>query len=614
MSFRRGMPRRAIHQGACLLALAVPASAAAAPAMLIAPHIAGQSFCTSIVQENKIAGEEPAARACAARGENAASRITALLDSVGPTLSPSGHFALGYTLNLPLMRFYTKSPTGWALDQSFITTAVRTIHDVKRPVVVYLSANHFTDGGIDLSNELAHDPKNLMWTAKGPLPADQYMVVGLHAWTLADPEAPINRMRRAALAATVDAICKLDTVSRARIQAVSVLGEVHQLYGNFLSGEGYTTGFDVTDYSPISIAGFRRFLQENFNTIGALNKALGASFSNFDAVSPPSKDIRHDHLNNFFEHIDAFAAGWVGVQGWAFDPSGTPVQIAIYLDGKQRGQVTANLNRPDVAESDPAITTPNVGWHYDLDYRADAPGVHTLEIFRETPAHRLVSIARELITIVPRDQSPSQPIPPAPVAADPQDPESHVRAYLDGPPRLTPLFYNPLATLWLEYRRQQVASYITGFAQLAAQSCLPKDVIFSHQLLPQLNSSWDSDLMAVDTSQQPNPAYHQGATLYGGAAFGEAFFNWKQARGWSDYGVSEMHPRFALTQAQFTDMLQAHREHGARFVAPYFMTIVPLGIRQSQTGGLGKMTITPDNHQLGSDTFYAAISDVMRNK
>ena len=76
-----------------------------------------------------------------------------------------------------------------------IANAVRLIHDVHRPVVVYLSANHFTDGGIVLSKQLASDSRNLMWTKTGPVPAYEYFVVSLHAWTLVDYTAPITEMR-----------------------------------------------------------------------------------------------------------------------------------------------------------------------------------------------------------------------------------------------------------------------------------------------------------------------------------------------------------------------------------------------------------------------------------
>ncbi len=594
----------------------LPASGASGAELplLIAPHLSGEAFCASAAANNAIVTQEDAVSYCAERNENAASRITTFLDSVGPAISPSGHFALGYTLSLPMLQFYRKSPSGaWLLDHQAISAAIRTVHDVKRPVVVYLSANHFTDGGIKLSDELAKDPTNLMWTSKGPLKTDQYFAIALHAWTLADPDAPITRMRRAAFTAVIDELCRLDPSSRSRIAAVSVLGEVHQLFPDLATDQGYSAGFDVTDYSPKAIVGFRAFLRAKFSTIDALNTWAGSAFGGFDTIQPPAKDIRHDRLDNFFQHIDPFAAGIVAVQGWAFDPSGGTPVLSIYLDGRFEGLAMADLNRTDVAEANHTVTRQNVGWRYNLDYRGEKPGVHTLEIFLEDHGRKTRITSRGL-TVVARDQGPSPVLPVVAVQAEPADPKSPVLVNVDGPAPLTPLFYNPLAQLWLEYRRKMVADYITSFAKIAGQSCLSHDIIFSHQILPQLNSSWDADLLAADASQLPNPAYRPGATLYGGATYGQSFFDWKNAEGWTDYGVSEMNPRFNFPVTEFEAMFEAHRRNGARFIAPYFMSITPDRVAPPAGFGLNEFKISPENHRLGSDLFYQAISDTMRHR
>jgi hypothetical protein len=340
---------------------------------------------------------------------------------------------------------------------------------------------------------------------------------------------------------------------------------------------------------------------------------MGASFHRFEDIQPPSKDIRHDVLHNFFEHIDAFAAGTVAVQGWAFDPSGHTPHLSVYLDGRFRAEILANLNRPDVAEANKAVTSQNVGWRYDLDYRLEPVGVHTLEVFLEENGHK-TRITRRGLTIVARDQSPSPVLPTAAVQADPADPKSPVLFCVDGPAPLTPLFYNPLARLWLEYRNQVVANYLASFAGIAGRSCLAPDLVFSHQILPELNSSWDRDLLAVEQSQRPTPIYHQGATLYGGAAYGPAFFDWVRDRGWTSYAVSELHPRFNRSVPEDEAMFEDHRAHGARFVAPYFMSITPARVAPPLGVGLNAMVIDPTNHVLGSDHLYDAIADIMRHR
>ena len=165
--FRSSFEHFAFELGALVCVTSI-AYAAPTQSLVIAPHVSGTEFCDSAVADLAIGTEDDAQAACARKGENAADRITALLDRIGPPVSPSGHFALGYTLDLPLMRFYAKTPKGWILDTRAIDVAVRTIHDVNRKVVVYLSANHFTDGGLELSDALAADPANLMWTKSGP--------------------------------------------------------------------------------------------------------------------------------------------------------------------------------------------------------------------------------------------------------------------------------------------------------------------------------------------------------------------------------------------------------------------------------------------------------------
>ena len=243
--------------------------------LLIAPHIQGQTFCPETVEDLKIISEEDAAAFCAAKGSNAAARISATLDAIGPAVSPSGKYALGYLLSLPLMRYFVQQNGAWVIDKKALQNDVSLIRDVNRPVVVYLSANHFTNAGIELSKQLAADPQNLMWTRKGPLRSDAYFAVPVYAWTLANDRAPVTVMRRAVFSAAIDAICKLDARSRDRIAAVSLLGEVHQLSPEFPNGMGYGESFEVTDYSPVSVQGFRAWL------------AAAWSHDSLDEVSSP---------------------------------------------------------------------------------------------------------------------------------------------------------------------------------------------------------------------------------------------------------------------------------------------------------------------------------------
>jgi len=593
-----------------LILIAVDGAFADPAPLLIAPHISGQAFCPLAAENPDIATEEAADAYCASRDQNSSAPLRAMLDSVGPVTSPSGHFQLGYVLDFPLMRYYRQSGGSWALDRAAIRTRVRMIAEVDRPVVVYLSANHFTDANPKLSEELAADPANLMWTKDGPLPGGGYFTVSVHGWTLSNLRAPITAMRDEAFRAAIAELCRLPPAVRSRIRAVSLLGEVQQLYPDFTGDLGYTKPFDVTDYAPQAVAGFHGWLREKFGSVGALNASLGAEFKSFDEVSPPAKDIKKEPLAGILDHIDAYAAGSVAVQGWAYDTGGGPVGIEVYLDGVRRGVVQADLSRTDVPESNAAVKTPNVGWHYDLDYSTEKPGIHTLEVTATVTGHAPVRLAtRQIVVADPKQDKPAE-IPALPVAADEPQTVPSLLSYMDGPPALTRLYHNPLARLWLEYRNVSVTRYIEHFARIARGSCLPPDIIFSHQITPQLNASWNPDLMAVADSLKPNASYQPGATLYGGAAFGQAFFDWKEAQGWKRYGVGELHPRTALSPDDIARMFEDHRAHGAVYIAPYYFPLVPKRLMLGQSE-LSRERITPDNHALGSDTFYAGIVETM---
>ena len=280
-----------------LLALA-PIAGRAAP-LVIAPHIAGEVFCPAAVDNLSILEDEQAWGLCAARGQNAAKQLTAFLNGIGPKLSPSGKYALGYTLGVPVLGLYTRQPTGWQIDPKRIDTLVSLIGAVDRPVVLYLSANHFTDAGVVLAKELAADPRNLMWTRSGPMQAGGYFNVGLDAWTLADMQAPVTKLREDGFHAVLDAVCNLPPAARSRIAGVDVLGEVHQLFAGFPDKMGYADSIEISDYSPASVAGFRHFLAQRFPSITALNTETGFDFTSFETIDPPAHDLQHENLRGF---------------------------------------------------------------------------------------------------------------------------------------------------------------------------------------------------------------------------------------------------------------------------------------------------------------------------
>jgi hypothetical protein len=564
--------------------------------LVIAPHIQGEAYCPKAANDPRIIDEDVAAAVCARAHQNAAGRVAALLDAVGPARSPSGHYELGYTLTLPLMRYVRPAGRNWTIDTAELANDISLVRDVDRPVVVYLSLNHFQDSGEAAVKKLAANPRDLMWTAGGPLRLGQYFELPVNAWTLADRGAPIGQLRVQLVAAAAAEICRLQPAARARITAIDLLGEVHQLYPAFPDPPGYNRAFVPTDYSPASVTGFHGWLKERFGTVGALNGAVGGSFANFEAVRPPASP-------------DPASAGRLAVFGWAYDPAGPAPRIALYVDGVRRAEAVADLNRTDVPEASPEVKTPNVGWRIAFDYRGLAPGAHTLEL-RATARGKVVRFGGRRFVVLARDGRALGP-QDVPLAAGSPD-SAGLRLVIDGPAPDERVRFDPMAELWLAYRNAQVAETYQAAADTAAK-CLSRGLLFSHQITPELNGSWNPELLAVAGSEAANVHYLPGVTLYNGAAFGDAFFRFHAKQGWGAYGVSELNPTFPLSVGQMEGMLDRHRRAGARYVLPYYMFAVPTRIHI----GDNKLTawrITPDNpdRRYGAANFYRAIQELMR--
>jgi Beta-galactosidase len=577
--------------------------------LVIAPMMGGTFNCQEATDNPTITNEDEAARLCASLGKTAGSRIESALAAIGPKTSPSGEYQLGYTLIVPLFRYFTKVNGAWKLDTDMLKANLATIADVDRPVVVHLSSTHFTYAGLDFSRELAQDTRNLQWTRSGPVVPSDYFNVAINAWTLADFNAPVNVARREAMNGAIDALCTLPAAARERIVGVSVLGETHDVFPNLETGPTFDIRPDqLTDYSPVMTQGFRVWLSQKYTSINQLNQHLGASFASFDAINAPAKDLRTEQLGSFFEHMDNYAAGKVSFAGWVRDQRGRNLSVQVLVDGKPVGNAGLGYSRTDVAEA-LGLTDPNVGFRYSLDFRQLGYGSHTVEVLVNTGGPPVLLAKRELVYI-DRNLSPWSKIPATDSAAVQLSSDSALSGGLDAPGGgLVSIFYNPMADLWLQFRNQVVRQYLDGFARIAAKSCISRDKVFSHQISPALYGSWNSDVLAVDGSLMPSDTYLPGTTLYGGAARGGAFTSMRLQLGWERYAVNEMHPLAALADEEYAQMFNLHRIGGAVFVAPYYMNMVPQPLESGQT--LDRFMIDPRNTNLGSDKFYNAIKAAM---
>jgi hypothetical protein len=587
-----------------------PGSAGPEPQLLVAPFVEGLTYCDEAVGAPGVEHEDDAAALCASLGKTGARRVNALLDAVGPATSPSGRYRLGYTLNLPVFRFYKRVGNDWVFDHAYLQSALKLIAEVDRPVVVFMSADHFAVTNEALTRELVQDSRNLMHNRDGPMQPAIYFRNPIVAWTLADERARANVMRTEAFRAVRDGLCRLPQNLQERIAAVSVLGETHKMFPNLEAGPRYDRPmYEAGDYSPVSVAGFRVWLSQKYNGIAHLNADLGSSYRAFDEIEPPRRDIQREVLNGFFDHIDAAAAGRMAVYGWFNDSLRRAHRIDVYLDGRLHAAARMGLSRTDVTAAVPQIEDPNIGFHLDLDFRRIPPGFHRLDVVADLGVGQRFLVASRRFLIGDRLQGPAVDHPSIALDAQPLAADAALIGGLDAPVAHTAVYHNPMAELWLLFRNQVVRNYVTRYADLMVPSCIPASKIFSHQLAPTLYGGWNADLLAADTAQLPNPAHAQGTTLYGGTAFGSAFFEMKRGLGWDRYSVGEMHPLVPLAPAQYFDMFEAHRKGGAVFVAPYYMSTLT---DQSTSGTLSDFLISAVNTAKASDRYYRSLQDLMR--
>lgn len=574
---------------------------------IIAPMIRGQSRCDEAIGNPSIKSADEANALCNRLGKNGAKGIARTLDALGPVRSPSGRFELGYTLILPLLRFYASTNRGWRIDQHAIDVALSTIEEIDRPVVLHLSATHFNFEGKALAAELARDVRNLMWTKDGPLVSEKYFRSSVHAWTLVDSDAPVNRYRREAFNAVVRSICRLPHSVRRRIAAVTFLGETHQLFPD-LEGAGpsfFNGDYIITDYSPAARDGFRNWLRARFKTIHALNRQIGGQFADFREVDPPSESRIGDAVPDRLRHLDESAAGSIAIVGWAAGSSAPPPKVSIYVDGNLDAEVSANLSRLDVLDARPEFGTSNVGFRYDLDYTGLSCGEHTVTLLVAVGTSPPYFLGERKVDILGNGgtSAPDRSgVLPRARALD-----SELSAYIDHPAPALRVLYNPLAKLWNEYRYDQATRFLEQFAQIAANSGIPRNKLFSHQIAAAFYPEYNEEKIGSASSLKPNPYYNPGVTMYGGCTYGDQFFDYKTSIGWTSFGIGEFNPLVKLSPSEYRTMFLHLNAAGAAYIAPFHMETFSDGTRDEKL-------ISRTNLLRGNREFYQAISDLMHNE
>lgn len=576
------------------------------PPLLLAPMM-DLTPCL-LAQSGGVSGAQPDWMIpCTGPNGSAAHMVESMLRYLQPKASGATSLELGYTLKIPLLSLLQSDQNAWHVNRQAIDNIVRTVRDNPRPLVLYLFSTHF---GVNAPIEpvLAKNPDNIAQTPKGPLPTDSYYKLPIYPWSVARTDNPITQYRVAVIQTLVQSLCALPSSARSRIQGITLLGEVHQLFPNFESGMGFNGPYLVSDYSPASVAGFRSYLQKRYPSLQALNRQLGSDYASFDDIVPPSKDIRRETLGRYQEHLDAYAAGMLPITGWVYAPgiSNRTQAVKIYLDGKPIADAPVHQSRQDVRAARPEFNTADVGWRYDLDYSQLPVGTHRIDLALSQPGRPLIHLGSRAISVLNKSTANPNAHPGESLPAM-QPLLATMAAYIDEPRDQASYYYNLLAREWQAFREAQVLHYLAYFNTLVAQSCLADTPRYTHQIVPQFNPGWDSSKYAVQASLQPMPGLHTGISLYGETSYGSSLADWFKQSPHKNYGVTEFHPLQAMNSQQLGDVLKQHRDHGARFLS-FFLETRWQGQRIAVPN---PFAFEPDYRQYGADQLYASMKTLL---
>lgn len=574
--------------------------------MVIAPTVEGIYLCDEAVADASVKDIDAAYAYCSQRKRNGSAAIARLLDTLEPG-GAKGSVQVGYTATLQLLSIYQKTPKGWAIDKAKVDQFLNVIAEVKRPVVVYFSADHF-DSVSPLADALRKDPVNLMQLRDGKPLELNYFGYRIIPYTLsADAAIPVNQYRFEALDYLAKRIKALPKAVQSRIVAYTLAGELHHMFPNFEGGMGSYQDIQVTDYSSSSVAGFRQWLRNKYKSLEQFNTRNGFAYASFDVVPAPSKDIRKEKLTSFGEHYDAHADGTLPIAGWLWDPNKTIEQLDLYVNGQRVGTVERGMNRLDVYRAEESITTPNTGYRIDYDYSALPAGRYTAQVIAQSRGTQY-KVGEVEFAVVARDQGPVKPVRFTAIK-DVRDFKKlpGVRTWLDMPRSLQDVYYNPLARDWNLYRESQVYGFLNVFYDRALRAGLPAEKLYSHQIVPRVNSSWNPQLFAADQTLNGSAPWKQGLNMYGGATDSAWVREFIAQRKITDYGVPEFNPQQWKLNGTHLAAMQSHYSGGARFISPYYFSVIPDRFKGGAEHGVNRMELRPDNTKDGSDHFYRAI-------
>ena len=606
-----------------LLTLAAGA-AAQTPARLpergtfyLTPTVEGLYSCDEGLANPALLSIDQVNAFCADRMLDGSAGITRLLDELEPG-GPKGQVQVGYLATLQLMALYKRAGASWEIDEKKLDLFLQVLTRVKRPVVVYLLADHFDTQG-PVAPELIKDPANLMLLSDGKPALSNYFGYLIAPYTMqTDESIAVNRYRFAALRHVAARLKKLPKDVRDRIIGISLAGELHQMFPDFESGTGRYENIQVTDYSAASVGGFRKWLATRYGSLQKFNASHGFAYASFEQVPAPGKDVRKDLRKDakpvFAEHYDAYADGLLPIAGWLWDPQQRIAELELHVDGKLAGKVERGFNRLDVYRAAADVTSPNVGYRIDFDYSALPVGPHTAQVVARANGGTGYLVDQVQFEVGGLNPGQSKSAKAALVASfKPLKDLEGVKGYLDLPKLAEAVYFNPLARDWNQYRGWQVRNFMERFFQVAVDAGLPTEKLYSHQIVPKVNSSWNPQLFAVDETLAPSPLWKTGVNMYGGSTDSAWMRSFIAKKRISDYGVPEFNPQQWKVPGAHLRALKSQYVGGARFISPYYFSTIPDRYKGKEQHGVNAMELRADNTREGSNQFYQAIREFAKH-
>jgi len=579
--------------------------------LYVVPTIEGLYACEEGSTQAEIRSYAALNDWCIAHQLDASPAITRALDALEPG-GPRGQVQVGFLANLQLLSLYRRQGQDWVIDDQRVDAFLRVVSRVTRPFVLYLAADHFDTQG-PLTDELLKDPASLMQLNDGQAPLSGYFGYRIAPYTLlTDERILVNRYRFEALRHVARKIQALPPAVQQRMVAITLAGELHQMFPDFENGMGRFATPRVTDYSPASVQQFRSWLLRRHGSLARLNQALGMHFNSWDEVPAPGQAGQTGSPPTLAGHYDAWAGGRVTVGGWLWDPQRRVQRLDLFVDGRLAGPVEQGLNRVDVYRAVEAVVDPNVGYRVRYDYRALAAGPHRAQVVAQAQGKYYLLGEARFTVAREGEPAPSTQTPAGLQQLLPADALPAVKTWLDLPGEAQVLRNNPLAGEWNAFRAWQVKAFLSRFHEVAREAGLPADKLYSHQIAPSVNSSWNPDLFAVDDTLRANQAWKTGINLYGGAVNNAWLQRFLKQNRIHDYGIPEFNPQQWKRAGAHLDALQTHQRAGARFVSPYYLAVMPKRFSETSEHGVNAMALAPDNPRDGSDQFYEAIRTFSR--